>query len=171
MEIWKDINEHYQISNIGRIRNKHTLDILKPSKNKHGYKHIKLCYGLNKEFPIHRLVAKAFIANPNNYNVVNHKDENKSNNCADNLEWCTTKYNINYGKGSLVRNQKIIQYDMKGNAIKIWESMKDACNELGLNYKGISSCCRGKNKSCGGYVWTYANIIDIKKRWNRKTQF
>lgn len=171
-EVWKDVanaEEYYQISNLGRIRNKGTREILKPSKSG-GYLHIELRYGINKNYLIHRLVAEAFISNPLNFKYVNHKDENKLNNSADNLEWCTCRYNVNYGKGSLERNQRIIQYDLNGNALKIWESMKDACNELGIRYQGISACCRGIHKTSGGYAWTYANIVDIKKRWKKNEE-
>ena len=135
MEIWKDIEdyeEYYQISNLGRIRNKKESRILKPSKSG-GYYHISLRYGNKKEMLIHRLVAKAFIPNPLNLSYVNHKDENKLNNNVENLEWCTAKYNNSYGKGALARNQRVIQYDLQGNAIKIWESIKEASEELGVS--------------------------------------
>lgn len=144
-------------------------DILKPSASKSGYKHIELRFGIKKDCLIHRLVAEAFIDNPNNLQYVNHIDENKLNNCVENLEWCTASYNVNYGIGSLARNQRVIQYDLDGNAIRIWESMKSACEELGLKYQGISACCRGKKKSCGGYAWTYANIANVRMRWKEKT--
>lgn len=169
LEEWKDVEgaeEYYQISNLGRIRNKITKQILTPSKSG-GYRHIKLMYGVNKNVLIHRLVAQAFIENPFNFRCVNHIDENKENNRVDNLEWCSTKYNANYGKGALQRNQRIIQYDLNGNAIKIWESMKEACDQLNLCYQGISSCCRGESKTCGGYAWTYANIKSIRRRWKK----
>lgn len=170
MEIWKDVvgaEDYYQISNLGRIKNKGTGEVLKPSKSG-GYRHIVLRYGIDKNVLIHRLVAEAFVPNPLNLRCVNHKDENKLNNCADNLEWCTYQYNNRYGQGALERNQRIIQYDLNGNALRIWESMKDACEELEILHQGISACCRGKRKSCGGYAWTYANIVDIKKRWKSK---
>lgn len=167
MEIWKDVadyEDYYQVSNLGRIRNKITHRILKPSKS-NGYYHISLRYGSKKEFLIHRLVAKAFIPNPLNFSYVNHKDENKLNNSAENLEWCTAKYNVNYGKGALVRNQRVIQYDMNGNAIKIWDSIKEASEILNIKYQGISRCCRNIRRSSGGYIWTYANIENVRFRW------
>lgn len=170
MEIWKDIEDYedyYQISNLGRIRNKKENRILKPSKSS-GYYHISLRYGNKKEMLIHRLVAKAFIPNPLNLNYVNHKDENKLNNNVENLEWCTAKYNTSYGKGALSRNQRVIQYDLQGNAIKIWESIKEASASLGICYQSISACCRNTKKTAGGYAWTYANIQDIRMRWKSK---
>ena len=169
MEIWKDIEdyeEYYQISNLGRIRNKKENRILKPSKSG-GYYHISLRYGNKKEMLIHRLVAKAFIPNPLNLSYVNHKDENKLNNNVENLEWCTAKYNNSYGKGALAKNQRVIQYDLQGNAIKIWESIKEASEELGVSQEGISACCRGIHKTSGGYAWTYANIQNIRMRWKK----
>ena len=121
-----------------------------------------------KEMLIHRLVAKSFIQNPLNLSYVNHKDENKLNNNVENLEWCTAKYNNSYGKGALARNQRVIQYDLQGNAIKIWESIKEASEELGVSQEGISACCRGIHKTSGGYAWTYANIQNIRMRWKKK---
>lgn len=171
MEEWRDVigaEEYYQISNLGRIKNKGTGDILKPSRSG-GYRHIVLRYGVNRNATIHRLVAEAFIPNPFNFRCVNHKDENKLNNRADNLEWCTHRYNNAYGRNATQRNQRIIQYDLNGNALRIWENMKEACEELGIYYQGISACCRGKKKTCGGYAWTYANIVDIKKHWKSKS--
>lgn len=172
MELWKDVvgaEEFYQVSSYGRVRNKITKDILKPSKSGE-YRHIGLRYGFNKDVLIHRLVAEAFIPNPLGLRCVNHIDENKENNRADNLEWCSYQYNTKYGQGALKRNQRIIQYDLQGNAIKIWESMKEASEELGLCYQGISNCCRGIKKSCGGYAWTYANIQNIRMRWKKNTE-
>lgn len=172
MEIWKDVEnyeEYYQISNYGRIRNKKQKRILKPSKSG-GYYHISLRYGNKKEFLIHRLVAEAFIPNPYNYKYVNHKDENKFNNFVENLEWCTAKYNVTYGKGALARNQRIIQYDLSGNALRVWESIKEASEKLNVPREGISACCRGENKTSGGYVWTYANIQNVRMRWKERSK-
>ena len=109
------------------------------------------------------MVAEAFVPNPFGFRCVNHIDENKLNNKSENLEWCTYQYNARYGKGSLARNNKVIQYDMAGNALKIWDSMKEASETLGLKYQGISRCCRMQTKSCGGFMWSFANLEDIRK--------
>ena len=106
MEEWRDIKGYegrYQISSEGRVRSLDRIGkngysykgkILKPRPTKRGYIKANLS---GKIYAVHRLVAQAFIPNPNNYPVVNHKDENPSNNCIENLEWCDVKYNINYG--------------------------------------------------------------------------
>lgn len=172
MELWKDVigyEEYYQISTLGRIRNKIENRILKPSKSG-GYYHISLRYGKKKECLIHRLVAEAFIDNPFNFRCVNHKDENKLNNNVDNLEWCTVRYNSSYGKCELMRNQRVIQYDLSGNALKIWESIKEASETLNISREGISACCRNKRKTAGGYAWTYANIQTIRMKWKNKNK-
>ena len=124
-EIWKDIKGYegrYQISNLGNVKSlsytKETYQrgykqvmmykekLLKP--NNETYKMVALSKnGTTTHKLVHRLVAEAFIPNPNSYSYVNHKDENKHNNCADNLEWCTAKYNTNYGNGYKTRIQTI----------------------------------------------------------------
>lgn len=105
-QIWKDIEGYegkYQVSNTGRVRSLNynrtgKIKVRKQGKDKLGYKSVFLCKdGKNKGYLVHRLVAQAFIPNPNNYPVVNHKDENPSNNTVWNLEWCTQEYNCNYG--------------------------------------------------------------------------
>ncbi len=104
-EIWKDIPNYenlYQISNLGRVRSLHNRyknkQYLKPCANSKGYLLVSLCKNhIQKAFNIHRLVAEAFIPNPNNYPCINHIDENKENNIFTNLEWCTYQYNNTYG--------------------------------------------------------------------------
>lgn len=99
MEIWKTIEgfENYSVSTYGRVRKTKTKKIMHQQIN-NGYLYIRLNKD-NKRVPlrVHRLVAQAFIPNPDNCPCVNHKDENKTNNCVENLEWCTHKYNLNYG--------------------------------------------------------------------------
>ena len=105
MEEWRDIEGYeglYQISNLGRVKSfpRPTTPggILKINKRKDGYCSVMLCKnGKTKRFSVHRLVAQAFIPNPNNLPIINHKDENPSKNIVDNLEWCDYEYNNNYG--------------------------------------------------------------------------
>ena len=118
-EIWKDIEGYegiYQVSNNGRVRSLlyNKIKMLKTQTYKRGYKYIALSKnGEKKKYKIHRLVAQAFIPNPNNYPQINHKDEDKSNNYINNLEWCTPKYNNNFG----TRNERAGQ-SLKGRNIK-----------------------------------------------------
>ena len=106
-EEWKDVENYeglYQVSNLGRVKSlkdnngKPREKIMKQGKTKNGYLRIMLCKnGKRERFLVHRLVANAFIPNPNNFKCVNHKDEDKTNNCVNNLEWCTYQYNNTYG--------------------------------------------------------------------------
>lgn len=180
MEIWKDIKNYkglYQVSNIGRVKsldhirqNRDGLTciskgkLLNPGKDNKGYMIVVLSKnGKTKTYRIHRLVAESFIDNPNNYKCVNHKDENKANNNIDNLEWCTYKYNNNYGtkpqKISKGNSKKVNQYDKELNFIKQWGSMAEAEKKLNIKRASvnISACCKNKLKSAYGYVWRYSN--------------
>ena len=175
MEIWKDIKDYeglYQISNYGRVKSfprKGTElkeKIIKVRQNNYGYLVVGLCKNnFRKYYLIHRLVAKAFIPNPDNLPCVNHKDENPKNAKATNLEWCTHKYNINYGtvqKRRSAQSQKVInQFDLNGNLIKRWNSILEA--KTALNLKSISACCRRKQKTAGGYIWKYADDNNLKE--------
>ena len=197
-EVWKDIEGYeglYQISSMGRVKSlpktsliqtkysyyyRATKEmILKADKDKYGYEGISISSGgIKKRFTMHRLVAKAFISNPNNYTQINHKDENKLNNCVDNLEWCTVKYNNNYGAHNIKISQKlkgkkisdahkqkiiesrvctpVFQLDKRsGTIIKEYASMKEAEMQTGIFRSAISACCIGKCKSAGGYKWKY----------------
>lgn len=171
-EIWKDIRGFeglYQISNLGnvksvtRIISRSTTDlpiqerILKPCV-RHGYKHIIL--SKNGKFTtghIHRLVAEAFIPNPNNLPCVNHKDENPSNNCVNNLEWCTRAYNNSYNhlreRAATSKRKPILQFDLNGNFIREWSHAREAAETLGLNKRAIYGACTGRLKTSGGFVW------------------
>ena len=111
-EIWRTIKDFpmYEISTFGRVKSLYTNKILKSYKSSKSAKGYYMQVGLYKNHKkhkenIHRLVANTFIPNPNNYPIINHKDENPSNNYVDNLEWCTYKYNCNYGTG--VERQKL----------------------------------------------------------------
>lgn len=136
-EIWKDVKGFegvYQISNLGRIKSLHDAHknlILKQRLKKNGYLQVRLKKnGTVKDCIVHRLVAQAFLENKNNLPCVNHKDENKQNNCVDNLEWCTVLYNNTYGKRieqlKSKLNKSVIQYDKNWNIIEKYNSCKEA---------------------------------------------
>jgi hypothetical protein len=167
-EIWIDIDEYegrYQVSNIGSVKSlknnkgKYRELILKPKIDKDGYLEVNLCKqgkGVTKK--VHRLVAQMFISNPNNLPEINHKDENPNNNKVDNLEWCTREYNNNYGH----HNEKVIksisnrvaQYDLDCNLIKIWNNTNEPKIE-GFYQSAIYDCCTGKLKQYKGYLWRF----------------
>ena len=163
-EIWKDVvgfEGSYKVSNFGNVKSLRNKKILIPSINP-GYKRITLCKnGKRENKVIHRIVAEAFLDNPKNFLCVNHKDENKLNNCVENLEWCDIKYNTNYGtciERRSKNNQKPVnQYDLNMNFIKRYESIKEASNGNYSLYTHIGECCKGKHFSVGGYIWRYAN--------------
>lgn len=131
---------------------------LKKYEDKDGY--IKVSLNKNaksKAYAVHRLIAGAFIPNPNNYPCINHKDENKQNNKLENLEWCTVKYNNSYGTRLQKIKQKkqipIEQYDLNGNLIKKWNSAKEVYNTLGYDFSRIRKCCNNKSYKAYNCIW------------------
>lgn len=178
--------ERYQVSNMGNVRTLHyygktlsTKDngvrILKRIINSSGYPVVSLHNnGKQKQFFVHRLVAELFVDNPNGLPVVDHINTDKMDNRAENLRWVTVKDNVNnpisatrrigkcreqllgrYG-GDSPRAKRVIQKDLNGRLIRVWESMTDAWKELGLDSGCITHCCKGKYKSAGGFKWEYA---------------
>lgn len=181
-EIWKDIEGYegiYQVSNYGRVKGLERVvsnftgrmivpsRILKPQANHKGYLTVHLSQGAknNKRIPIHRLVAIAFIPNPDNLPQVNHKNEDKLDNCVDNLEWCTNLYNSRYGTrpqrlGMKARNgacsKTVAQYSKDGKClVAIYPSVNEVDRMLGFDFRNIGACCRGEKKSAYGYTWKY----------------
>ena len=178
-EQWKDIEGYegvYQISTNGRVKSlgrviyrKDSNKVARFTKNKIrklktdkcGYKFINLSKnGISKNFLIHRLVASAFIPNPNKLPEVNHKDENKTNNNVSNLEWCDRQYNISYGtfleRSCVKETKQVYRCDKEWNILQIYNSIYEAIKE-GYNATHISECCRCKRKTHGGFKWRYAN--------------
>ena len=157
-EIYKDIQGYggkYQISNLGNVYSLITNKILKPRLTLDGYYQVDLCKnGVKKHLYIHRLVAQSFLDNPNNFPIINHKDENPMNNIYSNLEWCDKKYNNNYGKckdkHAKTVSKPINQYDLQDNFIKQWNSMKEASETLKLSRGNICMCCEGIRNKTGG---------------------
>ena len=171
-EEWRDVKEYegyYQVSNIGRVKRlkitgndgrTYRERILIPVYNTR-YLNVSLCKnGIIRQRRVHRLVCEAFVENPNNYPCINHKDENRLNNNANNLEWCTYKYNNSYGtvikRRSKVRCRAVIQMDLKGQKIKKWDSVKDASNYFKVRNSGIIAACKGRQITSAGYKWRYA---------------
>lgn len=170
-EIWKTINEYpeYQVSNFGRIKSfkvdKINGKIMKPYKCTKGYLQIDISLDGRKRqnrvhLAVHRLVAKAFLANPDNLPEVNHKDEDKTNNNVNNLEWCTSKYNNNYGthKERVAEHHRIHIYsiDKYGN-IEHFKGVREATrivtNGNSSTSSAISNVLNGKRKTAYGRQW------------------
>lgn len=163
-EEFRDIKnyENYEVSNFGRVKNKKTGRILKLEKTRDGYIRVNLCKGgIQRHALLHRLVSLAFLPNPQNLPQINHKDEDKTNNTVDNLEWCTCEYNNNYGtrneRQAEKKSKPVLQYDLLGNLIREWPSIMKVERELGISQGNISSCCSGNRSSAGGYLWKYKN--------------
>ena len=157
MENWKAIagyEELYEVSDLGRVKSlKYGKEkILKHRKTTGGYLQVSLCKdGHVKSVRIHRLVAEAFIQNPNNLKTVNHKDEDKTNNTVSNLEWMSRADNIRYSA-----NKSVQMFDKStGELLETFPSLSEAGRVTEINLGNISSCCLGQRKSSGGYIWRY----------------
>lgn len=179
---------YYSVTNKGEIFSHLTNKWLKPSLMTNGYKSVELFKrGKSKRILVHRLVAEAFIANPYNLPFINHKDEDKANNCVSNLEWCTPKYNQNYGTcierrtASMQRywasekhkedkqicgqrakdllGKRVVQKTKKGAIVNEFISVNEAFRETHIRH--ISEVCNGKRKTAGGYVWQFKGGDDL----------
>lgn len=188
-EVWKPVKGYedlYEVSNYGRVRSvdhyttvvqkSRTYNIfrkgqvLTPKPRHHGYLAVPL-YGRGghatrnmRSFSVHRLVAEAFVENPNGYTEVNHKDEDKTNNRAENLEWCTRQYNTTYGtcqsrrvrKGAdNPRSKAVNQYTRDGELVRRFESVNEI-RRCGFSVGNVWKCLNGKYSHAYGYVWKYA---------------
>ena len=146
----------YAATEDGRIYSYRSKRFLKPSDNGHGYYQVALCKdGIRKNYLIHRLIAATYLPNPENLALVNHKDEDKLNNCVENLEYCTAKYNINYGtcieRSAKSRQKKVICVETQ----EVFDSINEAAKVVDIVHSGISDCLAGRKKTAGGYHWKY----------------
>lgn len=183
-EIWRPVVGYegvYEVSNKGRVKSLiRGKGILKPDKHSNGYVSVELFRGKevkSKRLTIHRLVALAFIPNPNNLPFVNHKDESRDNNCVENLEWITHRDNLLYGTASQRRiahtdysdpkraeiarangkavSRPVDQFTRSGEYIQSFESAKAASIATGAHHSHLLECCMGKLETSGGYIWRY----------------
>jgi len=172
-ETWKTIdgyNGRYEISNMGRLKSyakSPSGTIIKCCHDGKGYVYAKLYYApfKHKMFKIHRLVATYFLPNPNNYPQINHKDENKDNNCVDNLEWCENNYNHSYGtrderagmsnRCCPTTSKKIYSIDDYNNK-HYYDSIGEAERTIGASHSNIIRALKNGTKA-NGYNWYYCN--------------
>lgn len=155
----KDIKGYeglYGITSCGKVWSYRGKKFLFPYSNSKGYLRVTLCKdGKREQFSVHRLVAEAYIPNPDNLPQINHKDENKTNNCVNNLEWCDNKYNSNYGTAQKRRAKKISKKVYCKELNRIFNSQIEAARELNLSQGNISRVCRGISQTTGGYHFEY----------------
>lgn len=162
-EDWKEIKgfPNYMISNFGNVWNKKRNRTVSTSKNNHGYMQVCLYNNGKKTVKtVHRIVAEAFLPNIYERDEVNHKDENKTNNNVNNLEWCNRKYNANYGtaieRTKEKKYKKTFMMDkITSKILKEFSSMQEASKETGIDYNNICSVCVNKRLTAGGYKWAH----------------
>lgn len=175
--------EDYLVNEKGQVFSKKSNKFLKPSMRMYSSVELSNKNG-RKRVLVHRLVAEAFLPNPDNLPQVNHKDENKHNNDVRNLEWCTAKYNMNYGEAAKTRHSKVdyskpvfkenaikngkkhskpvLQFTRDGEFVNRYESGKEASRQTGANHSHILECCSGKRyKTVKGFVWRYERGDDL----------
>lgn len=176
-EYWRDIVGYeglYQVSNWGRVRslarNGTKGKILKPRLRSDGYLQVSLCKDgkqLNKK--VHRLVAEAFLDNPNNLPEVNHLSEDKTDNRVQNLCWVSSKANCNWATrneriSKSMKNRKnsttIVQCYLDGSVIMEWTSANEIERQLGFKHRYIGACCRGERNRAYGYIWQYKPALN-----------
>ena len=157
-EEWKFINgaeQKYQVSNKGRVKSMRNNKILKNSVGRRGYARVNLN---GRTRYVHRLVAEAFIPNPKNLPIINHKDENKANNNANNLEWCDAKYNLEYNNGrerrAEPRRKAVYSIDENGR-IERFASITKAAKAVDKSSGNICAVLKGHRNTIAGRRWFY----------------
>ena len=173
-EIWKPVRNYeglYEVSNMGKVKSLNYRKtgkerILKVGYDECGYPLVALCKeGKMKTYRVHRLVGQAFCENLMGYTELNHIDEDKQNNRADNLEWCSRQYNVTYNGRAKKAGKKIgkklskpvYSINKESGLITYWESAIVASRQLNISQSSIWQCCNGRRKSAGGYYWHYAD--------------
>lgn len=151
----KDIKGYeglYGVTSCGRVYSYRRKRFLNPQDNGNGYLKVVLYKdGKGKQHYLHRLVAEAYLDNPNDYPQINHKDENKTNNCINNLEFCTIAYNANYG----TRNERIAKKIICIETGEKFNSLTEAAKAINRSVVTISNHLRGRKKTCAGLHWAY----------------
>lgn len=183
-ELWKDVYgyDFYEVSSEGRIRSKGRFvnsnkgsvawkkgRILKPQKRKHGYLGVWLYTGESKkQVSVHRLVAEAFCERKDGQTEVNHLNENKQDNRAINLAWCTKSENCSYGSRPSTISRKntngkkskaVRQFTVSGEFVAEYPSLHEVERQTGMSYKNIYHAVNGKMLTAYGYVWKYVTEI------------
>ena len=179
-EVWKSVEGYeglYEVSNTGKIKSIKRPRItkgggitivperiLKPKTNKFGYCTVALSKNAKHKFyMVHRLVAFAFVPNPEGKPEINHKDGNKLNNSVQNLEWCTSQENKRHayenglcGGEHITHRRQVNQYDKDYNFIATYASIEEASKQTGIGHSSIWMCCNHRYKTAGNFIWSYA---------------
>lgn len=185
-EVWKKIEnyEDYEVSTCGNVRSnkKGKVKMLKPTKwwsqstNKREEKYLGVTLqqnGVRRCFSVHRLVASAFLENPNKYSNINHKNGIKDDNRVDNLEWCSHRANVLHSiyvlQNKRIYKDQICQYDKSGSLIHVFNNVREAVQSTGINHGNILHCANHKRSVAGGFIWRFmGDESDIL--YNNKTQ-
>ena len=168
-EIWRDVvgfEGLYEVSNLGNVNRLVKYNgAHKPRKlrmDRYGYKYVRLWKnGKAKYFTVHRLVAMAFIPNPENLPCINHKDEDRTNNDVNNLEWCTVKYNSNYGGRNEKLSKSMRNHPNKSKPVmcvetqEVFPSAREVERQTGIRNEQILQCCKKPNRTARGYHWQF----------------